>query len=94
MMAVKTNSGRKPGSTSTTNNNVKPAPVHKISLSPVHVSIWKNSSNRGEFYSITIERAYKSGEEFHRTNSFGSKHLQALEILIAQARAWIEDHKL
>ena len=90
-MATKTATQR---TSSTSANNVKPAPVHKISLSPVHITIWKNSSNQGEFYSVRVERAYKKDGEFDRTNSFGEKHLPLLEIALKEARAWIEDHKL
>lgn len=68
--------------------------VHRISISPVHVTIFKNSTNKGEFYSIKVVRVYKKDEKFYETSSFSAKHLQPLEIAIKEARAWVEDHKL
>ena len=47
-------------------------PAHKIRHRALSVTIWKNSSDKGTWYSVTPSRAYKQGEEWKESDRFDS----------------------
>ncbi len=51
-------------------------PVKKIKVGAVEIAVWENQSEKGnKFYSTTIERNYKNGEEWKKTNSLRESDL-------------------
>jgi hypothetical protein len=51
-------------------------PVAKINLHPVSASIWSNETQKGTFYSVTLERSYKDDDgKWQYTNSLGQGDL-------------------
>jgi hypothetical protein len=50
-------------------------PVDKIRIGRVCSNIWRNSGEKGDFYSVTLERNYKDGETRKTTQSLGSEDL-------------------
>ena len=56
----------------------------------IKATIWKNQSENGEFYSVTLTRTYKDVDcNFHDVNSFtGAQNLQAAQLHI-RAHAYI-----
>jgi hypothetical protein len=45
-------------------------PVKKIKIGGIEAAVWQNKSSEGkEFYNVTMERSYKDGEEWKKTNS-------------------------
>lgn len=68
----------------------KPAAELKCGL--ITASIWKNESDKGKtHYSVTFNRAYRSGEKWKRTGSFGPGDLPGLAKLADQAHAKIDE---
>ena len=68
----------------------KNKPAHKIrNGSGLTVTIWKNDSDTGPFYTVTPTRSYKQGEEWKETNSYHQQDLLELAEMLREARAWI-----
>ncbi len=66
-------------------------PVHRIRLSTISASIFKNTSAEGKtFYNAQFDRSYKSGEEWRHTRNFGRNDLPNLEKVVDLAFAWID----
>jgi Tfp pilus assembly protein PilF len=61
-------------------------PAAKISIYPVHATIWRN----GKFYSVKFERSYKDEGQWKRTTSFDHQNLLALSKVADQAHTEIE----
>ncbi len=73
-----------------TNTPTKPA--HSIREADVKATIWRNHSEKGEFYNVTLSRTFKdNGDKLKDTNSFGIHDLSKIEMVIRQARNWILD---
>ena len=64
--------------------NVKPAKSVKVGA--VEVAVWENSSKEGrKFFSTTIERNYKDGEEWKKTGSLRDNDLPKAILALQQA---------
>ena len=65
-------------------------PAHKIRISNLSVTIWRNSSDKGTWYSVNPSRSYKQGDEtWKETDSLGFDDLLTMAELLRQAFAWI-----
>ena len=65
-------------------------PAHKIRISNLSVTIWRNSSDKGVWYSVNPSRSYKKGDEtWKETDSLGFDDLLTMAKLIDQAHTWI-----
>jgi hypothetical protein len=66
-------------------------PAHKIRFGVLSVTIWKNTSDKGNtWYSVNPSRGYKSGDDaWKETDSLGSDDLLAMAELLRQAFVWI-----
>lgn len=53
-------------------------PIKKIRVGLVTVSIWENLHQKGAFYNATFDRAYKDGDTWKSTQTFGADDLLAL----------------
>jgi hypothetical protein len=68
----------------------KAKPAHKIRNRALTVTIWKNDSEKGPWYSVTPSRSYKAGNDsWKESNSFGVDDLLPLAKLLDQAHTWI-----
>jgi hypothetical protein len=67
----------------------KPKPAHKIRHRALAVTIWKNDSDKGSWYTVTPSRSYKQGEEWKESDRFDSDDLLPLAKLLDQAHSWI-----
>jgi hypothetical protein len=67
----------------------KVKPVHKLRAGGIEVAVWQKESDKGPWYSVTMSRSYKKGEEWKQSDSFGSDDLLLLSKLIDQAHSWI-----
>lgn len=66
------------------------SPAHKIRISNLAVTIWRNSSDKGVWYSVTPSRSYKQGDEtWKETDSLGFDDLLTMAELHRQAFCWI-----
>lgn len=65
-------------------------PVHEIRLGKVKAAIWKNETDSGTRYSVTISRLYKpEGGEWESTNSFGRDELPLVSKIADMVHTWI-----
>ena len=70
-------------------------PVQKYRLRGISVSIFANPvKSNGEdtvFHKVSIQRAYRDGDEFRTTSSFGRDDLPVVELLTRRAWEFIHD---
>lgn len=67
----------------------KAKPAHKIRHRTLAVTIWKNDSDKGAFYSVIPSRSYKQGDTWKETDRFDCDDLLPLAKLLDQAHSWI-----
>jgi hypothetical protein len=67
----------------------KTKPAHKLRNRTLSVTIWKNESEKGPWYSVTPSRSYRQGEEWKESDSFGEDDLLPLAKLLDEAYSWI-----
>src|SRR5207244_4199009 len=65
-------------------------PAHKIRFGVLQVTIWRNTSDKGTWYSAVPTRSYKQGDEtWKETDSLGADDLLIMAELLRQAFSWI-----
>jgi hypothetical protein len=67
----------------------KPLP----SIVSVKAAIWKNPTEKGDQFNVTVSRIYKDGEVWKSTNSFGKDDLLALAKVADKAHDWVCEQK-
>ena len=60
-------------------------PVRKFRIGNVTVAVWKND----EFYSVTLQKSFKDGEEWKNTDSLGSGDILNAMKCLERAEAYI-----
>ena len=61
------------------NEQVKTKPVAEVRLGNIRAAIWKNEGRASAWFSVSLERSYRDGEdEFKSTSSFGRDDLLAV----------------
>lgn len=69
----------------------KKKPVAEIKSGLITASIWKNETSNGKtHYTVSFKRAYRAGEQWKRTASFGQGDLPGLAKLADLAYAKID----
>lgn len=69
--------------------STKAKPAHKLRAGGIEVAIWRNEGEKGPWYSVTMSRSYKKGEEWRQADSFAADDLLLLAKLLDQAHSWI-----
>ena len=65
-------------------------PAHKIRHGVLQVTIWRNSGDKGNWYSVVPTRSYKQGEDTWReTDSLNFDDLLSMAKLFDLAHTWI-----
>ena len=64
-------------------------PVHQIRHGAVSASIWCQETDKGQMFNVTFQRAYKDGDAWKNTNSFGRNNLLVVSLIAARAFEWI-----
>jgi len=64
-------------------------PVHKIRYGALSASIWRQDNERGAMFNVSFQRAYKEGETWKSSTSFGRNDLLVLGLMATQAFEWI-----
>jgi hypothetical protein len=64
-------------------------PVHKIRHGAISASIWRQESDKGPMFNVTFQRAYKEGDAWKNSNSFGRNNLLVVSLIAARAFEWI-----
>lgn len=67
----------------------KQKPAHTIRLGCIKAAIWKNETDIGPRYNVTLCRLYKDGDTWKQTESFGRDDLPLVEKVSDQAFCWI-----
>jgi hypothetical protein len=69
-------------------------PATKFRDGTLQVTVWKNTGDKGSFYSVTPTRSYKSGDDaWKQTESLSQEDLLAMAELLREAYAWIKMQK-
>ena len=72
--------------------NTKTKPAHSIREADVKATIWRNHSEKGDYFNVTLSRTFKDEKDnLKDTHSFGVHDLAKIEMILRQARAWILD---
>ncbi len=65
-------------------------PAHKLRNGVLQVTIWRNSGEKGNWYSVVPTRSYKQGEgTWKETDSLNFDDLLPMAKLFDQAHTWI-----
>jgi hypothetical protein len=65
-------------------------PVKKIKVGAIEVAVWENQSKEGnKFYNTTMERSYKDGEEWKKTNSLRDSDLPKAVLALQKAYEFV-----
>jgi hypothetical protein len=64
-------------------------PVHKIRHGAVSASIWCQETEKGPMFNVTFQRAYKEGDVWKNSTSFGRNNLLVVSLIAARAFEWI-----
>lgn len=69
-------------------------PIHEIKLGRIRASIWTNQSDRQNlWFNVSISRAYRDGDQWKSTTSFGRDDLPLVAKAADMAYAWIWNAK-
>jgi hypothetical protein len=60
-------------------------PVKKIKAGGIDVAVWENDGKNGKYYTTTLERSYKDGEEWKKTNSLRTSDLPKAILALQKA---------
>lgn len=64
-------------------------PVHEIRLGKVKAAIWKNETDAGVRYSVSIVRIFKTEEGWDSSPSFGRDELPLVAKVADMVHTWI-----
>jgi hypothetical protein len=64
-------------------------PAHKIRISNIAAVIWRNSGDKGNWYSVQLSRSYKADDGWRETDSLGFDDLLMAAKLLDLAHTWI-----
>ena len=64
------------------NKMSKKKPVEQVRLGTIVASIWKNNGDKGRWYNVTLQRAYRAEDGWEYADTFGRDDLlQAAKVL-------------
>ena len=64
-------------------------PIHEVRLGTIKSAVWKNETEAGTRYNVTLNRLYKDGDQWRSTDSFGRDDLLLLAKVADQTHSWI-----
>jgi hypothetical protein len=64
-------------------------PVHTVRHRNIKASIWRNETEKGPMYKVSITRSYREGNEWRDTHSFGYDDLMNVAKLMYDAHSVI-----
>jgi hypothetical protein len=74
--------------------NTMSSPAHKIRFANLQVTIWRNTSEKGPWYSAVPSRSYKNGDDtWKESDSLNAEDLPIMARLMDQAFSWIVKQK-
>ena len=61
-------------------------PVKKVKVGGIEVAVWENTSKEGsKYFTTTMERNYKDGEEWKKTNSLRANDIPKAILALQKA---------
>ena len=64
-------------------------PAKKFRVGYVTATIWKNTTDGRDYFSVDVARTYKEGEELKNTSSLGHADLLIAANLLQRSNDWI-----
>lgn len=64
-------------------------PAHKIRISNLQATIWRNPGDKGDWYSVKLTRGYKVEDGWRETDNLGHEDLLPSAKLLDMAHTWI-----
>jgi hypothetical protein len=65
-------------------------PVKKVKIGGIEVAVWQNTSKEGNtFFTTTMERNYKDGEEWKKTSSLRDNDLPKAVLALQKAYEFV-----
>jgi hypothetical protein len=64
-------------------------PEKEIRLGRIKASVWSNESETANWFTVTVQRLYKDGEQWKTSDSFSRDDLPLLCKVIDQAHTWM-----
>ena len=68
-------------------------PVHALSCGTLRIAVWKNTSDLGEFFTLSAHRVFMRNGQWEKSTYFSEYDLVTLSRLIIDAHSWIQEHK-
>jgi hypothetical protein len=65
--------------------------IHKIRHGAISASIWRQETEKGPMFNVSIQRTYKDGDEWKSSTSFGMQNLLVVSLIATRAFEWISD---
>ena len=66
-------------------------PVHTVRHRSLKASIWRNETEKGPMYKVSVVRSYREGNEWRDTHSFGYDDLMNVAKLMYDAHSVISE---
>jgi hypothetical protein len=76
-------------STNASAMKTKTKPVHEVRLGAIKAAVWRNETENGVRFNVTLSRLYKDGDQWQSTDSFGRDDLLVVAKVADQAHSWI-----
>ena len=77
-------------SKTTSTTVAKSKPAQEIRSGAIRAVIWRNKSEKGDWFSVNITRSYKTGETWKETTQFNRDDLLTVSKLADLAFGWIQ----
>ncbi len=65
------------------------APVFSCRHRALKAAVWRNETDNGTFFNVTVSRAYKEGEQWHESSSFGYDDVLIVAELLRTCHSFI-----
>jgi hypothetical protein len=64
-------------------------PVHEIRYRSIRAAIWRNETNGGNMYAVTVSRSYRDGDTWKDSHSFAFDELMNLAKALYDAHSHV-----
>jgi hypothetical protein len=66
-------------------------PIAKYQMNSVHGSLWRNQHEKGEFYTLSLERRFQKDGEWQTSHSFRADQIPALMEILTAAQELVRE---
>lgn len=70
----------------------KTPPAYEVKYGYIKACIWKNATPHGTRYKVEIDRLYKDGDKWVKSQRFGRDDLLLVAKVAERAHTWIYEH--